>query len=232
MIDIASRIQADLERNPAINLHNDVIRVVDGDEIRLEGAVSSIANKRRALHVARQSAGTLRVSDHLRLRPDEQQGDDLLCTRLDQALRGDSEFQGIPIDIDREPEPDPDGRRISLSANDGAVSLSGVVPSLSHRRLAEVMTWWIPGVTAVSNRLRVEPPEEENDGEIQEALDLVFAKDPALSKHQINVLVRDGEVTLGGTVGSEEQKARAEADCWYLPGVREVNNELEITGQD
>ncbi|MFO8154320.1 BON domain-containing protein [Thioalkalivibrio sp.] len=61
-------------------MHQDDIRVVTSEEgIRLEGAVSTIAAKRRAWQVAVQVAGGEAVHDSLQLRPDEEVGDDHLC---------------------------------------------------------------------------------------------------------------------------------------------------------
>ncbi|MDT8409823.1 MAG: BON domain-containing protein [Wenzhouxiangellaceae bacterium] len=232
MSDIATKIRAGLERDPAINLHEDEIEVVENDEIRLEGSVSGIKAKRRALVAARQAAGTPRVMDCLKLRPEEQKNDDQLADALDQALRSDPNFRDITIAVttDRGQDPEPGERKewISISASDGILELKGIVHSLSHRRLAEVMAWWVPGVADVANLMHVEPAEEENDAEIKEALELVFDKDPALDHEALNILVRDGKVTLGGGVPSEEQKQRTERNCWYLPGVHDVDNQLEI----
>jgi len=229
MNDVVKTIQAGLEREPAVNVHQDDIRVVTGEEgIRLEGAVSTIAAKRRALQVAVQAAGGEAVHDHLQLRPDAQVGDDHLTATLDQVLRGDRDFQGIAIGRDEAPQSEPQGAWMVLSAHDGVVRLQGVVPSVNHRQLAEVMAWWIPGTTGVVNELQVDPPQEDDDGEILDALNLVLDRDPALQHDEIQLMVREGEVTMGGVAVSAEQRERAERNCWYLPGVRNVINKLDI----
>jgi hypothetical protein len=45
----------------------------------------------------------------------------------------------------------------------------------------------------------------------------------------IDVRVRDGEVTLDGTVTSRQARRRAEEMCDSSSGVREVVNRLEVT---
>ncbi|MEE4637206.1 MAG: BON domain-containing protein [Wenzhouxiangella sp.] len=168
------------------------------------------------------------VSDRLRLRPQQRRGDDQITAALDQALRSEAELQGITINKADALAKQSNGHCIAYSVDDGVVRLDGVVQSLSHRRLAEVLAWWTPGITDLDNRLRVKPAQEENDAELAEALELVFSKDPALRNHEINTLVRDRQVRLGGRVASQAQKRRASADCWCLPGVHQVRNELQV----
>ena len=228
MADIAKRIQAALEVDTVINAGEDAIEVVEAEEISLEGSVTSIAAKRRALHVAREAAGTPRITDHIKLRAGEQKNDDELREDADRMLRGDSDFLDISVGREQKPDNADDGKWISVSAQDGAVRLEGTVPSLSHRRLAEVLAWWVPGVADVDNRLHVQPAEEDNDGELRDALDLVLGKDQALDNQTINILVRDGTATLAGSVLNMEQRERAERDCWYVPGVHGVDNRLEV----
>ncbi|NDY96585.1 BON domain-containing protein [Wenzhouxiangella limi] len=228
MSDVSSKIKAALEREPEVKSDVDEINVVENDVIRLQGVVTTLGAKRRALRVAMETTEHGLVADGLRLRPQQQRGDDQIAATLDQALRGEVEFQGITIDTADALAEEPDGQCIMYSVDDGVVRLDGVVESLSHRRLAEVLAWWTPGITEVDNRLRVKPAQEENDGELAEALEMVFSKDPALRNHEINALVRDRQVHLGGRVASEAQKQRASADCWCLPGVHEVRNELQV----
>ncbi len=231
MSDIEKKIQAALEVETAINAGQDTIEVIEGDEIRLEGTVTGIAAKRRALHAARETAGTPRIADHIKLDAGERKNDDELRDDADRMLRSDSDFQDIPVGREQKPDNSEDNKWISLSAQHGTIRLDGAVPSLSHRRLAEVLAWWVPGVADVDNRLRVQPPEQDNDGELCDALDLVFDKDQALDHLTINALARDGRVSLTGNVLSQEQRQRAERNCWYVPGVHDVDNRLEVAAR-
>jgi osmotically-inducible protein OsmY len=202
---------------------------VDGDGlIRLRGAVDDIRTKRRALHVAIEAAGTRSVKNDLTLVSVDPQPDDRIADLLDMALRSDSVFQGIPLQHDRQPQPDRHGDWICLHVENGVVRLSGEVPSLSHRRFAEVLAWWTPGVVNVDNRLHVHPPEEENDGEISDLVHMVFEKDTTIDAELLQVRSRNAVVTIYGPAASAEQAARAERNCWYVPGVHDVRNQLEI----
>jgi osmotically-inducible protein OsmY len=83
-------------------------------------------------------------------------------------------------------------------------------------------------VCDVDNHLHVRPPEEDHDEEISDAVRLVLDKEPAMDAEQISIVTRDREVTLRGAVFSEDQKRVAAQDCWYIPGVHAVHNNLQV----
>jgi osmotically-inducible protein OsmY len=228
MSEITEAIRAGLEREPDINPHADDIDVLEDDVIRLVGRVRDIRAKRKALQVARESGDTLRIHDELRLERGERQPDDRIADSVVRVLGSDQDFGDIPISRNTDVPLSPQGYGVHVVAVDAVVRLEGRMPSLNHRRLAEVLAWWVPGVTDVDNRVVVEPAEEDNDGEISEALRLVIEKDQALNADEINAVVRNAEATLAGRVASGEQAERAVLDCWFVPGVHEVKNELRI----
>lgn len=229
MSETTEQIRAGLEHEPAVNLHEDHIEVIDGEELRLVGRVNDIEAKRKALRVARERGGTPRVQDQLRVHPGEPVPDDQLADKVEQALGNDPDFRHIPVSRSTDAQLSPEGHGILVNATEGVVRLEGQLPSLNHRRIAEVLTWWIPGVADVDNRAGVHPPEEDDDGEISEAVRLVLERDPALNADEINARVDRAEVTLRGRAVSREQAERARHDCWFLPGVHEVHNQLAVT---
>ena len=62
------------------------------------------------------------------------------------------------------------------------------------------VAWWVPGSRDVINGLAVDPPEEDNDDEVTEAVHLVLKKDPFLKANHIRVWTKDRLVTLEGVV--------------------------------
>ncbi|HSN18516.1 MAG TPA: BON domain-containing protein, partial [Gammaproteobacteria bacterium] len=117
---------------------------------------------------------------------------------------------------------------IRVDVKDCVVRLEGHVRSLSHRRLAEVIAWWVPGSCDVHNHVRVKPAEKDNDDEITDAVLMVLEKDPLLHAESLNVHTKDRTVTLSGAVHSEEQRRMAIYDCWYVPGVHEVHDRMQV----
>lgn len=225
---LAMRIRAELEHSQSVNLHRSQIKISAGDPIRLEGEVDDIATKRRAVRIARRVAQQP-VVDALRVRVEQPQESDALRTAVLDALMQEPTFAGFAIrGRGQGSAPAPDQDWIEVETDGSLVRLYGRVWSLSHRRLAEVLAWWSPGTADVENRIRVEPAEQDNDAEITDAVRLVFDKDPSLDAQQIHVITQDSEVRLQGEVGSEAGRRIAAADCWYIPGVHEVHNELHV----
>ena len=116
---------------------------------------------------------------------------------------------------------------IDVMVNDGVVTLDGQVSSLSHKRLAGVLAWWVPGSRDVVNGLEVVPVQEDSDDEIAEAVKLVLEKDPLINAYRIRVTVRADVVTLEGLVVNNAESEMAEMDAWYVSGVDRVVNRLE-----
>jgi len=115
------------------------------------------------------------------------------------------------------------------SVTDGVVTLDVWVISLSHKRMAGVLAWWVPGCRDVVDALEVLPPEQDNDDEVSDALSLVLEMDPMIPHpDQIRVRTRNFVVTLEGLAGSEAEKNRAEQDAWCLFAVDRVINQLAV----
>jgi osmotically-inducible protein OsmY len=117
---------------------------------------------------------------------------------------------------------------IVVEVNDGVVTLNGKVPSLTHKRLAGVLAWWVPGTRDVINGLEEVPPEEDNDDELIDAVRLVLEKDPFVNASRIHVSSKDWVVTLEGLVPVETMKQMAERDAWCVVGVKSVVNRIDV----
>jgi len=234
--DLAKAVRAALERAPEVNLHEAEVRVqAAGDLVTLEGEVPDISAKRRAVRVARAVAGVGDVLDRLRVRPATRMTDPELADHLRDALLAEPALAGVNLTVSDPRDHAPQVVRavdrgaageIIARVDQGVVTLAGVVRSLSHRRLAGALAWWLPGTRDVINLLLVDPPEEDNDGEIVDALRLILETDRLVDASAIHVESRDRVVRLTGSVPSAEQARLAEYDAWYTDGVRDVINEL------
>jgi osmotically-inducible protein OsmY len=225
--ETARAIQAALEHAPDVNTRLFPIRVLnEGDEVRLEGEVENIIAKRRALQIARAAAPQAHISDGLRLRIAQRQEDQELTQTVVRTLAGEPVFANFRIDAELAECDRADW--IGVSARSGVVRLLGSANSLSHRRMAEVLTWWVRGCADVDNRIRVEPAEHDNDAEISDAVRLILDKDPSIDAQQIGVRTRNKEVFLTGAVPSEDARRIVSYDCWYIPGVHAVHNDISV----
>jgi osmotically-inducible protein OsmY len=223
--DLIAALLAALEKDADINLHDSPIHVTYRDSLCLEGEVANIIVKRKARRIATQLTGLNDIEDRLLLRAGERRSGRALQDAAIGALAQEPAFRDIAVRAD---PVGPAGQQwIGVGAQESVVRLDGEVGSLSHRRLAEVITWWVPGCCDVHNHLRVRPAEKDNDDEITDAVRMVLEKDPMLHAETIGVRTRDRVVTLEGMVHSDEQRRMALYDCWYVPGVHDVRDEMQ-----
>ena len=59
---------------------------------------------------------------------------------------------------------------------------------------------------------------------------LVLEKDPFVNADQLRVGVRRAVVALDGVVPTESERDMAERDAWYVFGVEDVINRIEVEG--
>ena len=225
--DLVAALLAALEKDADINLHDSPIRVTYHSALRLEGEVANIIVKRKARRIAMQVSGLTEIEDHLLLRPGERRSGKALQDAALDALSQEPAFRDIAV---RTAVDGAAGQCIAVTALDSVLRLEGQVGSLSHRRLAEVIAWWVPGSCDVHNHIRVRPAEKDNDDEITDAVLMVLEKDPMLHAETLTVHTREREVTLAGAVHSDEQRRMAIYDCWYVPGVHEVHDRMQVQG--
>jgi osmotically-inducible protein OsmY len=140
------------------------------------------------------------------------------------------------IDIKRDVEaelhanPDIDATDIAVAVKNGVVTLSGYVRSYMQKWEAEKTAKRVTGVVAVANDIEVRLPifNQRPDPEIaREAVSAIQNRLPYSSDH-IRVVVRDGWVTLEGSVEWNYQRERAEEAVRYLRGVKGVSNLVQL----
>jgi osmotically-inducible protein OsmY len=233
---LCQQIRAALEHEPRINLHRYPIRLHCEDGIvTMDGDAEHIVAKKLALELAAAIPGVDGLVDRLRVVPTRLMGDGAIGDHVRDALLQEPAFATFAITVREKGQVDtvrpasgmPFGA-IEVAIANGVVTLNGQVPSLSHKRLAGVLAWWVPGSRDVINGLAVEPPEEDNDDEITDAVRLVLEKDRFVRADQIRVRTRDCVVTLEGLVPNTTIREMAEFDTWYVFGVDRVVNALQV----
>jgi osmotically-inducible protein OsmY len=234
--EILKRVQKALEHEPRINLHRHPVRIDYSDgAVILEGEVRDPAAKKLALEKAAAVGDVRGVIDRLRVAPSERRGDGAIRTSLANRLLQESEFRNCAIrartkgriETLREVASDWGGD-IEIGVEEGVVTLEGRVLSLSHKRAAGVLAWWTPGCRDVVNALAVEPPEDDHDDEIVDALKLVLEMDPLVQADRIHATCRDAVLRLEGVARTEEERRQAEYDAWCLFAVDGVENRIEV----
>lgn len=210
----------------------------DDGVLTLDGEVPDIAMKRLASALCSRVPDVRRVVDRVRVQPAEAMGDGAIRDHVRDALMSEPALDQCSIleTLGRKEESVRDLHDIAAERGDihvsveaGVVTLKGHVPSLAHARLAVVLAWWVPGTRNVVNELAVVAPEEDADeGELADAVHMALEKDPFVDAAQVQVSCWEHVVTLRGAVRDATQARMAERDAWFVPGVRDVKNELSV----
>jgi osmotically-inducible protein OsmY len=231
-------VLAAFERDPVIDLHRFPIQVefdFSHQALRLSGEVRDIVAKKRAFEIASLVNGVRGIMDQIRVVPTQRRGDGAIRDSVTETLLDEPALRSSAIRVWnkgtletlRENGTNP-GDVIDVSVRDALVLLHGRVGSLTHRRFAGVLAWWVPGVCDVINELEVVPPEADTDGEIADAVRIVLEKDPLVHSDRIAIRVREEVVTLAGSVSTLQERHMAELDAWYVAGVNRVENRITV----
>ncbi len=228
------QVRAVLEKDPRINLHRYPIAIAaQNDDLILTGEVEGIAAKKLALVAASHTHGVGRIVDRLRVTPAEKMGDAEIRDHVCKVLFEEPALEHCIIEgfvgnqVATEKAAGELAGSIVVAVSDGTVTLNGKVPSLSHKRLAGVLAWWVPGTRDVVNGLEEVPAQEDNDDELTDGVHLALEKDPFVDATKIRVTTKEWVVTMDGLVPNETMKQMAERDAWYVLGVSEVINRIQ-----
>jgi len=139
-------------------------------------------------------------------------------------MRTDSEIERDVVE-ELKWNPDLDSTDIAVTVKDGVVTLAGFVKSYVDKTEAEVAAKRLAGVVAVANDIAVRLPatDERPDPEIAREAVASLNQLP-ISAERIKVVVKNGWVTLEGTVEWHYQRNIAEAAVGYIRGVKSVTN--------
>jgi osmotically-inducible protein OsmY len=126
-----------------------------------------------------------------------------------------------------------DATHIGVSAKDGAVTLTGYVPSDADKIAAVQAAERVKGVKAVADDVAVQLrlPGKFTDAEIAEQIARRRTWNPEIPA-TIEAEVADGHVTLRGEVESSYQRELAEGAVGNLIGVRDVTNEISVSPRE
>ncbi len=211
-----------------------LLELDDQGVLTVEAEVDSVAQKRLALERLAATPGVVEIVDRMRVKPAAPMSDGGIADDLRRRFAEEPAFRNLKVmerrlgrlELVRDVA---DGAgEIDFEVQDGVVTLDGAAPSLASKRLAGVMAWWVPGARDVINGMAVEPPEEDAPILIEEAVKLALEEDPFVDADQIRVGVRNAVVRLTGLVKSEAMREFAEADAWYVFGVDDVINHIEV----
>jgi osmotically-inducible protein OsmY len=224
--DVLNEVRAALRSEPRVDLHRHPMGMdFAAGILTLDGEVANVAAKKLALEGAAAVPSVTGIVDRLRVIPAAHMGDKEIRNHLRDSLVREPALRDCTIRerVKGEAETvrealEPARGAIEVRVEDGVVTLDGDVSSLSRKRLAGVLAWWVPGSRDVINGL----------GVIADAVRIVLERDPFVDAGQTRIGVRNAVVTLTGLVPTDSEREMAEFDAWYVFGVDSVVNRIEV----
>jgi osmotically-inducible protein OsmY len=121
-------------------------------------------------------------------------------------------------------------QHVVVSADDGAITLTGHVPGYPQKQAARATAAGVRGVRGVVEEIEVRLPQvsRRTDLEIATAAQHSLAWDACLPSEGLSVRVEHGWVTLMGDVDWRYQRDLAQEDVRRLRGVIGVSNLIEV----
>jgi len=128
-------------------------------------------------------------------------------------------------------EPSVDASHIGVAAENGVITLTGHVSLYAEKMAAERAAKRVYGVKAVANDIDIHLAggAQRSDPEIAGAAVNALKWSGEVPDDRVQVTVRDGSVTLEGTVNCQYQLDAAERAVDTLLGVRGVTNQISVS---
>lgn len=222
--DVEGRLRSDVWIDAAL-----VDVSVNDGEVTLTGVVGSAAEKVRAVEDAWVAGVDAVSAEELEIR---------WWAREDMQRRGDEYLRPSDGEIARSIEdalrvdPRVSGEAVDVSVDDGFVALTGTVESLQAKDAAAEDAENTLGVWRVKNYLKVRYASRMSDEAVEQQVREMLANNPYLEGQQIEVSVRDGAVSLDGSVDSSFHRNLARRVATRTNGVTAVENRLSVRADE
>ena len=203
---ITSAVEAGFKLEKGV-FPNDVDVSTSQGIVTLSGSVDNLLAKERAVKIAESIRGVRGVIDRITVTP---------VSRPDEDIRKD-------ILTALQQDPATESYQVAVSVGDAVATLTGSVGSYAEKQLAARIAKGVKGVKEVRNDVTINYLAKRTDPEIAADIKSRLQWDIWINGGLINPVVKDGKVTLTGTIGSAISKSRAFDDAWVI-GVTSVDD--------
>lgn len=220
---LAADVRSALLADPATDSYELEVSV-DDRMVTLTGTVDSLKEQELSLTVARGVDGVKSVIDGIVVAPKTRRSDLELMPEIEKALEWNTLVDDGLVDV---------------AVENGNVKLSGTVGSAAELREAS-RTASVAGVKAVdTSGLDIEPWARDrmtgpsammpkSDSAIETAIRHELMADPRVSSFNVDTKVKDGKVTLRGTVDNLIAKRAAADSVRNVAGVERIENRIKV----
>jgi len=211
-IQLKQDVIEELSWDPAVDATGIGVQVNDG-VVTLTGHLASVVGKYAAEAAVKRIPGVKALAVELDVRlPDDCQRTDADIARA--AANVLSWNSMIPSE------------RITIMVEHGAVTLTGTVDWYYQRMEAEHAVAGLFGVTGVANGILVRPQTSQVDLGLR--IKAAIERQAACDASQVTVTVKDGAVTLSGSLRTWAEREAAANAAWSAPGVSSVSNNIRV----
>jgi osmotically-inducible protein OsmY len=212
--DLVRDVKDEIRWDPRLDPATIAVSVKDG-RATLRGTVGSLLEKREATKAAERIFGVVAVHNKLEVRLLNEQRREDADLRADvlQALMLNS---AVPKTVD-------------VKVKDGLVTLTGTANWQYQRAEAEQVAENVVGALDVVNHIELKHPQEPVAADVEKAIQQAFRRMAALDANDLHVSIRNGTVTIRGTVRSWAEHDDALAAVAAAPGVVSVRDHIRVS---
>lgn len=203
--DISDAVEDKLMLDGVVPVHRININTVAGI-VTLSGTVDTILAKQRALRVAQTVRGVKSVINTIVVTP---------VFRADRDVERD-----IRKAFSRNPALA--AKKLNPEVKKSIVTLSGTVESWPEHDVAIKLAQSVKGVSNVRDNISINFAGKRTDEEIRNDVVQALKWDALVGRNRVQIDVRNGTVTLTGSVGSAAEKTRA-VSLALVNGVQQVD---------
>ncbi|MEX1301489.1 MAG: BON domain-containing protein [Desulfotignum sp.] len=203
---VENAVERQLMTDQAIPAYRITAECADG-VVSLTGTVGNLLAKDRALENTETVKGVRSVINLIEVSPFQEKSDARLQKDAVEALR----LNPVTRVFD-----------ITVAVNEKRAILTGKVTSYREKQLAETVVKGVSGIQSLENNISISYPAQQSDGQILAEIEQGLLWDALVDHQLIQVQVKNGKVTLTGTIGSAAEKTRAISDSW-VAGVKAVD---------
>ena len=144
-------------------------------------------------------------------------------------MRADHSLQSAVL-LQLDYDPVIDSSQIGVAVREGVVTLTGHVPSVLERTAAEKSAGRVKGVKAVINQIAVDVPGDcqTSDEVVAQLAAERLSSNALVPRDRIQLVVRNGCITLHGDVDWHFQRLAAVEDLERLACVKAVDSHIEV----
>ena len=213
--DIREAVQKELEFDPLVDASGITVKNMNGD-VALNGTVPAYPQYLQAAAAARRVQGVTRVHNHLMV-------DLPFASYRDDVLLTTDANNALTMNVSVPPA------SVEASASEGNVWLTGMVGNRFQRDAAEQTVAGLAGVRGIADDIEI-----YSDIEAADVIDLV---QDALIRYgllpgdtDIQVGASDGTITVTGHIETWGEHDAVVDAAWRGTGVRNVRDDLVVTG--